>query len=362
MVTEPVLGGYFPGMDGNAYPVEAIPAGLLTHVFYAFATIEGGRLALPAQAPVHFAALDALKRAHPGLRTVLSVGGWGAGGFSDAALTARSRAAFADECLRAAAGFDGVDLDWEFPVSGGPAEVTHRPEDRRNATLLALELRRRLGAQRLLTAALPAGRLQSAGPYDPAASYELAALAEVLDFVNLMTYDFGTAFSPVATFNAPLVEVAQDPIDPGLRRWNNVTGAVDYFEHHGVPRNKLVLGVPFYGRGFRVASAGGSAGLFRPQVGTVPVGDWRDIARDLLPDPAWERHRHPVARAPWLYHAGTRTFVSYEDAGSIEERAAFAARHGLRGAFTWQLAGDDDEHTLLAAMTRPFAGYEDGGG
>ena len=220
--------------------------------------------------------------------------------------------------------------------------------------MLARELRDRLGPGRLLTAALPAGRLQSAGPYDPADSYEVAALVDVLDFVNLMTYDFGTSFSPIATFNAPLAEVAEDPLQPDLRRWNNVTGAVDYYERLGVPRDKLVLGVPFYGRGFRVASDGERAGLFQPQVGAVQVGDWRDIARDLLPDPAWRRYRHPVARSPWLYHPGTRTFVSYEDAESIEERTAFAARHGLRGAFTWELAGDDDEHTLLAAMARPF--------
>jgi len=148
--------------------------------------------------------------------------------------------------------------------------------------------------------------------------------------------------------------VADDPMERALRRWNNVAGAVAYYEQCGVSRDRLVLGVPFYGRGFRVASAGADGGLFQPQVGTVDVGDWRDIKRDLLTDPAWERHRHPVARSPWLYHPGTRTFVSYEDAGSIEERARFAAEQSLRGAFMWQLPGDDDEHTLLAAMVRPF--------
>ena len=346
-----VLGAYFPGVDTHEYRIEHLPADLLTHLFYAFATIEDGRLTLPSTAP---AQLAAIRQAHPHLRIVISIGGWGAGGFSDAALTPRTRADLVAECVELAAGFDGVDLDWEFPVSGGPAELTRRPEDRRNCTLLAQDLRDRLGPDRLLTAALPAGRLQSAGPYDPADSFELAELAELLDFVNLMTYDFGTGFSQIATFNAPLAEVADDPLEPDLRQWNNVTGAVDYYERHGVPRDKLVLGVPFYGRGFRVASPGEQAGLFQPQVGTVDVGNWRDISRDLLPDPAWQRHRHPVARTPWLYHPGTQTFVSYEDADSIEERAAFAASHGLRGAFTWQLAGDDSEHSLLAAMTRPF--------
>lgn len=92
----------------------------------------------------------------------------------------------------------------------------------------------------------------------------------------------------------------------------------------------------------------------QPQVETFWAGDWREIARNLLPDPAGQRHRHPVARSPWLHHPGTRSFVSYEDAPAIEERAALAAERGLRGAFTWHLGGDDDERTLLAAMARPF--------
>ncbi|WP_155368608.1 glycoside hydrolase family 18 protein [Catellatospora vulcania] len=349
-----VLGACFHAADESTDPIDTLPPGLLSHVFYAFATIEDGRLTLPPQAPAHLAALAARKRVDPGLRTVLSIGGWGAGGFSDAALTPRSRAAFVEQALALADGFDGLDLDWEFPVSGGPAELTHRPEDRRNVTLLTEQLRHGLGPSRLLVAALPAGRLQTAGPYDPAASYELAAFADVLDFVNLMTYDFGTGFSATATFNAPLAEVAQDPLEADLRRWNNVIGAVDYYERHGVPRDKLVLGVPFYGRGFRVASAGEQAGLYQPQTGTVDVADWRDIKRNLLTDPAWQQHRHPVARSPWLFHPDTRTFVSYEDARSVEERSVFAAGHGLRGVFTWHLAGDDDEHTLLAAMVSPF--------
>ncbi|WP_431137757.1 glycosyl hydrolase family 18 protein, partial [Psychroserpens mesophilus] len=78
------------------------------------------------------------------------------------------------------------------------------------------------------------------------------ALAKVFDFINLMSYDMGTGFSSVSTFNAPLHEVPTDPLAPELRRWNNVAGAVQYYREHGVPADKLVLGVPFYGRGFKV--------------------------------------------------------------------------------------------------------------
>ncbi|MGM3213394.1 glycosyl hydrolase family 18 protein, partial [Klebsiella pneumoniae] len=133
-------------------------------------------------------ALAELKKAHPHLRTLISIGGWGAGGFSDAALTEGSRKRLVDSCMalvfdRHAGSFDGVDIDWEFPVSGGPKELAHRPQDRANLTRLAQAFRVALDAHgrkarqpMLLTAALAAGRLQTDGPYDPAASYDLPAL------------------------------------------------------------------------------------------------------------------------------------------------------------------------------------------
>jgi len=362
---EKVIGAYYPGGSADRYPVARIPADRLTHLFYAFARIEGGRCVAKGDAANRFSELAALKRAHPKLRTLISIGGWTANGFSDAALTARSREQFVSSCLalffeRHKGSFDGIDIDWEYPVYGGPEEVTSRPQDRRNMTLLVREFRRRLdalGKQRgqhfLLTAALPAGRLQSAGPFDPVRSFELDKLADALDFINLMTYDMGTTFSPVSAFNAPLREVDSDPMDPQLRRWNNAAGAVDYYRGHGVPAEKLVLGVPFYGRGFRVTTAAND-GLYQPYSGPFGAGDWREIKRKLLADPHWEQHWHPVAQAPWLFNRSERIFVSYEDPRSIAIRAEFAARSGLRGIFTWELTADDDGHSLLDAMAKPF--------
>ncbi len=98
------------------------------------------------------------------------------------------------------------------------------------------------------------GACNPPGPTIPRAVSSSGELAETLDFINLMTYDMGTAFSAVSTFNAPLREDPADPLSPPLRRWNNVEGAIDYYQEHGVPAHKLVLGVPFYGRGFRVSS------------------------------------------------------------------------------------------------------------
>jgi chitinase len=251
------------------------------------------------------------------------------------------------------AAFDGVDIDWEFPVYGGPATLTARPQDRRNMTALAREFRRRLdaigkarGRTFLLTAALPAGRLQSSGPYDPARSFELSALASTLDFINLMTYDMVTAPEGVAGFNAPLRE-------DSAGRWNSVEGGIEYYREHGVPAGKLVLGVPFFGRGFRVTSDAGH-GLHQPYSALFEPGDWRTIKERFLGDPAWQQHWDPVAQTPWLFHPADRIFVSYEDPRSIGLRARMAKDSGLRGVFMWELTGDADQHSLLQAMVRPF--------
>ena len=360
-----IIGAYYPGGSAERYPVASIPADTLTHLFYAFARIEDGRCVVAPQAAAHFEQLKALKQTHPKLRTLISIGGWEAGGFSDAALTDKSRKRFVSSCVAMffdtyRGSFDGVDIDWEFPVSGGPKEIAARPGDRHNMTLLAREFRRQLDARGkprgqayLVTAALPVGRMQSAGPYDPALSFELKALGETLDFINLMTYDMGTAFSSVATFNAPLHEVPDDPLPPELRRTNNVTGAVAYYRQHGVPDDKLVLGVPFYGRGFKVSSDANN-GLYQPYSQPWAAGDWRQIQSDLLTDAKWTRHWHPVAQTPYLFNAAERIFVSYEDPRSIELRARWAKDNGLRGVFMWELTGDDAQASLLKAMVRPF--------
>jgi chitinase len=362
---QPIVGAYYPGGNAARYPVSNIPADTVTHLFYAFARIQDGRCVVEKDAPARFAELAVLKQQHPKLRTILSIGGWEAGGFSDAALTDESRRRFVSSCVAMVfdthrGSFDGIDLDWEFPVYGGPKEIAARPEDRGNMTLLAQEFRRQLDAKAqsrgqsyLLTAALPAGRMQSTGPYDPAKSYDLKALGETLDFVNLMTYDMGTAFSTVSTFNAPLREVAQDPLPPELRRANNVEGAVDFYLQHGVPAEKLVLGVPFYGRGFRVENAA-NHGLYQPYSEPYAAGDWRDIQSKLLKDPKWTRHWHDVAQTPYLFNADEKIFVSYEDARSIALRSQLAKQRGLRGVFMWELTGDDDQRSLLEAMTAPF--------
>ncbi|HET7812786.1 MAG TPA: glycoside hydrolase family 18 protein [Candidatus Baltobacteraceae bacterium] len=357
-----VVAAYYNG----AVPVEQIPADRLTDVIFAFGEPGEGNVchdASPRQAAI-FAQLRKLRAEHPHLRLLLSIGGWSAAPqFSDAALTATSRAAFARSCIASyivREGFDGIDLDWEFPVRGGVSQNPHRPQDRADATALAQEIRSELdtlgaAAHRhyYLTAAVPAGRYENGGAYSASDSYDLAAFTKSLDWMNLMTYDMGTTFSPTSNFNAPMNEDPNDPTPAAQRIANNVTGAVASFEAAGVPASKIVLGVPFYGRGFTGVGSD-RAGLYSSYSGGYPEVPWSVVSSRYLHDPQWERHWSDTAQEPWLYNAATHTFFSYDDPRAVAAKSAFVKRAGLRGAMFWVLGQDDAEQSLLRALSGPL--------
>jgi len=204
--------GYYTGWSaGTGYTPDKIPANKLTHIPYAFAKIDPKTLTITLADPVtdrrNFEKLRQLKTKHPHLKTLISVGGWDYSRyFSDAAATANSRKAFAQSCVAFIRehGFDGVDLDWEYPVSGGMAGNHNRPQDKQNFTLLLQTLREQLDAQGrkdgksyLLTIA---GAVSS--------SYldriELTRILPLVDYIFLMSYDMHGPWDTFADFNAPL--------------------------------------------------------------------------------------------------------------------------------------------------------------
>lgn len=256
--------------------------------------------------------------------------------------------------------FDGIDLDWEFPVSGGQPNLTSRPADRRDFTLLAQAFRRALNAEGgqmhehlLLTAALPAGRLQSDGPYDPARSYQLGTVGHILDWVNLMTYDLEVGYSAVSGFDSPMRVLPSDPTPQIVERWNAVSTAVDYYEMKGVPAEKIALGEPYYSLGFTVAATADN-GLHQRITGPASAPNWAQIETSLLHNPAWTRHWSPTAQVPWLFDASSKTFVTYDDPASLSIKSRFASTRHLRGVFTWAINQDDSQHSLTDAMAGPF--------
>src|SRR4051794_20837367 len=428
----PVVAGYFAQWDiyGRNYHPKDVPADKLTHVIYAFAAPDAnGRCRsvdtwadyqrpYPAAESVDGVADDAanpdqhlfgnfnqlrkLKAAHPGLKVLLSIGGFTLSTyFSDVAATPESRAAFVRACIDefiaghlpgaapgAGAGvFDGLDIDWEYPVCCGLATNHYTPADRHNATLLFRELRRQLddagaanGADYLLTAALPAANVLSAG------SFELAPVSKAVDWINLLTFDFHGPWEATTNFNSPMARTsAADPTPAGMRRWFNTEGTVRFYEMSGVAPSKLVVGVPFYGRQY-LRVPGTSNGLYQPFDNTglsdaVDLGaQWDgsftpsyhglvDVGHVVAPGKGlatvgangYTRSFSHDAKEPFLYNpAGVHTlttgvetvptFISYDDPKSIAERGSFARSQGLRGVWAWELSQDSHAHDLVNAI------------
>lgn len=349
-----IVGYYFGPMANRGFRPAAIKGNQLTHVIYAFARIlPDGSAALgnPAVDTRNFRELQRLKRRYPQLKVLIAFGGWGGSQhFSEAAATPDSRARFTATTLKVFFDdqpglFDGVDLDWEYPVSGGlPSNIT-RPEDRENLTELVLVLRRAFdvrsaqhGGDYLITAATPAGRAHLR-------KYELAELAGLLDFINLMTYDYHTA-GKIAHFNAPLRSAADDDTPH-----NNVVATVAAYLTAGVAADKLVIGVPFYGYGYG-GVGGQDYGRFQAAerngfedatvAGAAPkwVGAVRFHQIDAALREGFVRHFDEAARVPWLYNPASRVWITYDDAQSISEKADYVRAAKLGGIMIWELSGD----------------------
>jgi GH18 family chitinase len=353
------------------YHVAEIPAAQLTHINYAFLGISAsGECELsdpwadvqkpypgdgggPAQG--NFRQLQILKGAHPHLKVLLAIGGWTLSSrFSDVALTPASRQTFAESCvsLMATYGFDGLDVDWEFPVSGGLPTNTMRPEDKQNFTLLLAELRARLDAQELIDSGSYSLTAAVAAVPSVFGNYELDQIHGIVDWLAIMAYDFQGSWSAVTSFHNALYAATDDP--PSESDLLNGDAAVQAYQAEGVPPSKIVLGVPFYGRGWKNVGATND-GLFQSH-GGLPAGtyepglfEYRDLAVNYLP--TYLRGFHADARVPWLYDASSQIMISYEDPASLAEKVVYAAAEGLAGLMIWELSSDDDLHSLLDGIT-----------
>lgn len=344
---------------GRKYQVEDIPADLITHINYAFANIEDGECVAGdayADKGSNFPGLIALKQQHPHLQTLLSVGGWTwSKHFSDVALTDATRQKFAAACVAFMVqyGFDGLDIDWEYPVSGGLEANSRRPEDRHNFTLLLAELRRQLDEQGQIDGKHYLLTIAAAAPPSLAANLELDRLPLYLDWINVMTYDFHTSNERVTNFHSALYAAPDDPASHDL----NVDTSLQAFLDGGVPPEQLVMGIAFYGRGWAGVTDANN-GLFQPAT-RLPQGTWdyglfdyKDLAANYVNAPGYTRYWHETALVPWLYNPAEGITIIYDDPESIRHKAEYILAHNLGGAMFWELSGDDTTRpdSLLVAL------------
>jgi chitinase len=353
--------GYYTAWStyGRNYQVYDLPETQLTHVYYAFANIQNGRCVLgdpyadiekmfPGDSwydPIkgNFGQLIKMKERNPNLKTLISVGGWTwSTYFSDVALTEASREIFVQSCVEFMLDyqFDGIDIDWEYPVEGGLETNIYRPEDGVNHALLMAKFRSELDriggpGKYLLTIAAPAGSKQYR-------HLKLADLANSLDYVLLMTYDYCGAWSNVTCHQSAIYYNQTDPFyqdgfyaDKGLK---------DYIAG-GMPREKLLLGAAFYGRGFNQVASSQNNGLFQPFNG-IPQGTWEpgmadydDITNNMIGN-GYYAYYDSQAKGSWAYNPSTRIMWSYDSAQVIQDKAAYVNQNGHAGVFFWEASAD----------------------
>lgn len=400
----PEVVAYYPGWKSADFPVTEtnIRAGNVSLIQYAFADIcwdgehgnpapDGGGVSAcldaqgqpsrPANGSIVLPApradaenlrkLIALKRQHPRLRVLLSVGGWiWSNRFSDVAATPAARQAFIASALELVRrhGLDGVDIDWEHPATGGipciEGKVCHRSDDKENYVRLAAELRsafelagkQAAGRHYLITIA--AGAHASLTDDSDAAPGWMARLAAQLDWINLMTYDYRGVWDAE---NGQLAPLYADQHDPQGGKHLHADATVTRFLRAGVPADKLVLGVPFYGYGWKQCAAGPRGdGLYQACQGAAsgndgsPTFTYRHLVEQgYLVDGqgarGFQRYWNNASQVPYLYNRDSGVFISYEDAQSVAGKVRYIRDKGLRGGMFWELSGDA-QHVLGTAL------------
>jgi GH18 family chitinase len=358
---------------GRAFYPHDMKLDDITHVHYAFFDIKSDckvhsldaysdyqrvypELGMSWQTPADqlgsIGAFRILRDRHPHLKLAFSLGGWTKSTyFSGCARTAGSRASLVQSAvaLLRDIDFDGIDVDWEYPVCCGASGNEENPSDWSNYLLLLREMRAAMDVafptvHKELTIAMGMGPLVSgAAPR--------RELGEILDAVNLMTYDYNGGWANLIAHNAPLYS---DPayvaaggatelhVDWGVQLWLQ-----------DVPAAKLVLGLPAYGRGW-----GGTAIQYGSATSTLS-GTWEpgmfsfwDLQANYIDRNGWIRNWNSESKVPYLAKAGAG-FISYDDPESVAIKAAYAKSLGLAGMMWWE-ASDDKDGVLLAAANTAF--------
>ena len=327
-------------MDHSLGGITAEDAGILTHLFLAFAVVEEG--GVTDRLITQIFEVERIREYNPNLRVLVSVGGWGAGGFSEAAATPAGRERFAKTAASIVErrGLDGIDIDWEYPCYS-EAGIASAPEDKENYTLLMLALRdeldrlsERTGRRYELTTAVGADQYYVDGS-------EMARVASVCDWVNVMTYDMRGGFQILTGHHTGLFTPTGD-----LFRIS-ADASVRMYVDAGVPPAKIVLGAAFYSRRW-VDVPDRNNGLFQMSPGSGRHGPrYTEVARELLPGGAYTRFWDDEAKAPWLFDGST--FLSYDDEESIAHKCRYVREHGHGGVFYWEHGGDETG-TLLRAL------------
>lgn len=343
---QPKVAAYLAAWE--TWSAKDIDAKKLTHINLAFARIQDGVIANvkvdgKSIEPSHFAELKKAKQANPALCVSIAVGGWGGDGFSDAALTAESREKFAASVAAYLKDndLDGIDIDWEYPVQGGWGAIKARPEDKENFTLFLQAIRSKLDAlgqqenkHYLLTYAA------SVQPW-AISNLEFEKVVPLVDAIYLMTYDYHGAWEPQTGHLAPLYPNPKDNIGIG-----GTAAAVSRYLAAGAPPEKLIFGVPFYGR-FWQNAANKEHGLYQ-KAANQGGGQlkYSEISAGYTAKQGFVRYWDPASQAAYLYNEKSGQFISFNDPEALRQELQYIRTLKLGGVFMWEYTQDSSGQLL----------------
>ncbi|MGI9457177.1 MAG: glycosyl hydrolase family 18 protein [Aeoliella sp.] len=338
-----VMIGYYASFGD--LEIEQIPWHRLTHLCHAFMRTDGnGKLLTDEKVPSKALTEAAHKN---NVRVLLSLGGGRTtDGFEQVTADEKKLAGYVDEVVKLAVknGYDGIDVDWEHP---------HSKETQAQFTRLIAAFRKNLDEAQLsqqrpekyqLTAAISATKYFGR-------HIDVENVIDHFDWLHVMTYDFAGPWSKVAAHNAPLLASRDDP----ERAWRSVSTAMEYWhDERKVPKKKLVVGLPFYGRAFPATKR------YEPldpakknQHGTLTFRQTRGLI-----DNKWKADWDEDLQTPWLATPdGKALIVAYDDRNSIYKKTTWTRQQGYRGVFFWAIHQDrmpDGKHWLLEASYRAW--------
>jgi chitinase len=320
---------------GDAVTMDSFPVEKLTQIIFSFCHLNGNRLHVSnAHDSMTIRNLVQLKKRNPGLKVLLSLGGWG-GCFTCSVVfsTPDGRKEFAQSVKEVNDYFltDGLDLDWEYPTIQGPPDHPFSAADKFNFTALIRELRKMLGKKKEISFA--AGGFSSYLER----SVEWKKIIPLVNRVNLMTYDLVHGYSTVTGHHTALYSTPEQK--------ESTDHAVNYLLSIGVPAGKLVIGAAFYARVFeRVENV--NHGLYQPGKFRNAVS-FRNFATTFSPEKGFTYFRDSIASAPFLYNKTEKLFVTFDDSLSIENKIHYAISRHLNGIMFWQLMDDKRINGLL---------------
>jgi len=315
--------GYYPAWNRYTFPADKIEYEHLTHITHAFIWPKSdGKLDKYSTIPYP----DLVDMTHQaGKKILISVGGWGNCTYFSAILSdsikrlnfIQNLVSFCNEN-----GYDGVDLDWEYPGNS----------DKSNLTRFVIDLNQALKAansSRIVTMAVPAGAWS--GQY-----YDFSAMMDYVEWFGCMTYDFHGTWTSHAGHNAPLYA-------PSNEFDGSAHEAIQYLKSRGLPGKKILMGIPFYGRRFT------TAGLYQSCTGGEGL-NYSEIISKI--DNGWIYHWDSVAKVPYLTNTDNSQLITFDDTASVRNKCEYVLAQELSGVKIWHIGQDqiDDEQPLLTLI------------